>query len=130
MNSPSSSKLQPGFSVVELLAIVTITGILTSMVFALFDDSSHAADDAKNRRNAQEIAGVASSASAAGVDFVVAGDEAATINNLSVGCMATSGVFKNRLYKLSPMHETELQGAMKYLTLTDSGLIYDHTENP
>lgn len=130
MNPPPNSRLQPGFSLLEMLMVIAVIGIITSMALAVFGGASQGAEEAKNRRNAQEIASVASSASAAGVDFMVPGDETATINNLSVGRMASEGVFKDRLYKLPPMHETELQGAMKYLTLTDSELLYDHNQNP
>lgn len=130
MRTPPHSKFRHGFSLLEMLTVIAVIGIITSMALGIFGGASQAADEAKNRRNAQEIAGIASSASAAGVDFLVPGDEAATVNNLSVGRMASEGVFKNRVYKLPPMHETELQGAMQYLTLTDSELLYDYVKNP
>jgi hypothetical protein len=44
--------------------------------------------------------------------------------------MASEGVFKDRIYKLPPMHETERQGAMPYLTITESELLYDYVKNP
>jgi type II secretory pathway pseudopilin PulG len=113
-----------------MLMVIAVIGIITSMALAVFGGASESADDAKNRRNAQEIASVASSASAAGVDFLVPNDEAATISNLSIGITASEGVFKNRVYKLPTMHETELQGAMQYLTITESELLYDYVKNP
>ena len=130
MHTPPSSKFKHGFSLMEMLVVIAVIGIITSMALAVFGGASQGAEEAKNRRNAQEIASVASSASAAGVDFLVPNNEAATINNLSVGKMASEGVFKDRIYKLPPMHDTELQGAMQYLTITESELLYDYVKNP
>lgn len=130
MHTPPSSKFKHGFSLMEMLVVIAVIGIITSMALAVFGGASQGAEEAKNRRNAQEIASVASSASAAGVDFLVPNDEAATINNLRVGKIASEGVFKDRLYKLPTMHETEITGAMKYLTVTDTELRYDNTSQP
>ena len=119
-----------GFSVLELLVVVILLGIGAKLAIAIFSDASQGADDAKNRRNAQEIAIVASSASAAGIKFLVPGDEVATINNLVLGKKASGGIFKDRIYKLPPMHESEIQGALKYLTASESGLVYSHETSP
>ena len=130
MKSPLHSTRQRGFSLLEMLTVIAVIGIITSMALAVFGGAGQGAEEAKNRRNAQEIASVASSASAAGVDFLVPNDEEASILNLQNGKIALEGVFKDRLFKLPPMHETEIQGAMKYLSITESELMYDYVQNP
>lgn len=130
MNLPRSHSPKQGFSLMEMLIVIAVIGVITTMAVAIFGGASQAADEAKNRRNAQEIASVASAASAAGVDFLVPNDEEASILNLRDGMMASAGVFKNRIYKLPPMHDTEITGAMKYLSVTESELRYDFLMEP
>ncbi len=130
MNLLRSHSPKQGFSLMEMLIVIAVIGVITMMVVTIFGGATQAADEAKNRRNAQEIASVASAASAAGVAFLVPNNEEASILNLRDGMIASDGVFKNRIYKLPPMHETEITGAMKYLSVTESELRYDFLMQP
>ena len=66
MHTTPSSKFRHGFSLLEMLTVIAVIGIITSMALAVFGGASQSADDAKNRRNAQEIVYTAAAAGAAG----------------------------------------------------------------
>ncbi len=108
----------------ELLVTVAILGILAMMAVIGFGGARQGAVDQKDKRNAQEIASMAAIANAAGAQFVVPGDEKASIENLRTGCAPSRGAFKGRLFKLPGMGEPEIEGAMRFLALNDTELQY------
>lgn len=108
----------------ELLVTIAILGVLAVLAIGAFGGARQGAVDQKDKRNAQEIASVAAIASAAGASFVVPGDEKATIENLKNGCTPSSGAFKGRVFRLPSLGEPEIDGAMRFLALNDSGLQY------
>jgi type II secretory pathway pseudopilin PulG len=107
-----------------MLTVIAIMGILASISIGAFGGARQGAVDQKDKRNAQEIASTAAIACAAGAQFLVPGDERATINNLRAGCTPSQGAFKGRLFKLSNLAEPEINGAMRFLALNDSELQY------
>jgi prepilin-type N-terminal cleavage/methylation domain-containing protein len=115
------------FSLMEMLMVIAIIGIVVNMALFAFGGARGGAEDVRDRRNAQEIATVAACAKAAGADFVVPGDEAATVQNLVAGAQAASGVFKGRTFKVPPMEEHAVAGAMKFLALHEAELVYQHS---
>lgn len=115
---------QAGFSLMELLIVVAIIGIMVNLVIFSWSGNNAEVDAIKNRRNAQTIASLASTASVAGADFVVAGDIPATVDNLVTGVAPTSGIFKGREFKLPPMPAAELTKALTHLRWSGSDLIY------
>ncbi|MDZ4402252.1 type II secretion system protein [Prosthecobacter sp.] len=119
-----SGRSASGFSLVELLMAIMIIGIMFSLAMMAFGGVRQGAVDVRDKRNAQEIAGVAAAALAAGADFIVEGDEKATIENLREGYTPTHGIFKGRIFKAPFMHDPEVKGAMRFLALNDSGLQY------
>lgn len=108
----------------ELLVTITILGVLAVISIGAFGGVRQGAVDQKDKRNAQEIASVAAIARAAGADFVVPGDEKATIENLRNGTKPSSGAFKDRLFQLPSLGDPEILGAMRFLALQDAELQY------
>lgn len=117
-----SGRAAPGFGLMELLISIMVIGVVCGFAVMAFGGARSGAVDVRDKRNAQEIAGVASAALAAGANFIVEGDEKSTINNLREGCSPTHGIFKGRLFKIPDMHDPEIKGAMRFLALNDIGL--------
>lgn len=122
---PATTK-QQAFSLMELLVVIMIIGFMSALIMLSFGPAREGAIEERDRRNAQEIASTAAMASAAGARFVVKDDETATIQNLVLGKTPVSGVFRGRIFKLPPMEDYQIQGAMKYLALNDTELTYNH----
>ena len=118
------SLARSGFSLFEMLIVIAIFGIMASIGVGAFGGVRQGAVDQKDKRNAQEIASVAAIANAAGAQFVVPGDERASIENLRTGTTPAQGAFKGRLFKLTSMAEPEVIGAMRFLALNDTELQY------
>lgn len=124
MNTSPTFRRCDGFSLMELLLVVALIGILSNIALFALSGTSSKVDAVKNKRNAQTIASLAAAASAAGASFVVAGDVRATVANLQSGTAPASGVFKNRVFKLQPMEDEQIDGALPYLSVSDSELLY------
>lgn len=125
-----ASRSPSGFSLLEMLISLAVLGIMTSLALSIFGGASEGAKEQKNKRNAQEIASIAAVANAAGAQFVVPGDERATIENLRNGCSPGRGAFKGRKFQLPNLDEPAITGAMRYLALNDAELHYDPTASP
>jgi hypothetical protein len=80
--------------------------------------------DTRNRRNAQELAGICAAAQAAGVDFVAAGDLDQTINNVVTGGMPADGAFTGCFFGLPSLQTTDRAAAKAYLVLDSGSLHY------
>lgn len=113
-----------GMSLMELLVTIAILGIIMSITLMSMGGSRQAAEDQKDKRNAQEIASVAAMANAAGASFIVPDDEQATIANLRDGTAPETGAFRGRIFRISAMQDTEIKGAMRFLALNASDLQY------
>lgn len=114
-----------GFSLFEMLLTIAILGVILKVMIMSVGGLNQASTSAKNHRNAQEIASLAAAASAAGADFAVEGNEEQTIQNLFLGVRPKVGIFRERIFKLSPMDTKEIQGAMEHLKLSGGQLIYE-----
>jgi len=112
-----------GFTLLEMLTVIGVIGVICGMVIvnAIPDDRYAAARD---MRNAQELAALCESASAAGLNFVVAGNMDETLANLLRGGTPETGVFKGRVFSLRSMSPESAKSASKYLRLVGNGLIY------
>ncbi|MBV6501720.1 MAG: hypothetical protein CJBNEKGG_04238 [Prosthecobacter sp.] len=124
MTPSPTSRRSDGFSLMELLLVIALIGILSNIALFALSGTSSKVDIVKNKRNAQTIASLAAAASAAGASFVVSGDVRATVTNLQNGTAPTSGAFKGRVFKLQPMTDDQIDGALPYLSAPDTELLY------
>jgi len=114
----------PGFSLLELMMSVALVGLLANLAMMALGRVPNAAEFQKNKRNAQEIATLAATACAASASFIVPGDKRATIVNLRSGVAPTTGAFRGYNFRVPGLSDTDITGAMSFLTLTDSDLVY------
>ena len=123
------SQAASGFSLIELMMAVALIGLMANLAMMTFGGVAQTSEYQKNKRKAQEIAGIAATASAAGADFIVPGDERATIVNLRNGVTPTKGVFNGRMFVIPALSDTDITNAMKYLTLNGNELLYNQNGN-
>jgi len=60
----------------------------------------------------------------AGLNFVIAGDVPATIQNLRIGGAPAEGSFKGRKFFVSGMKASDAEDAAQYLDIENGSLIY------
>jgi prepilin-type N-terminal cleavage/methylation domain-containing protein len=121
--SLSQRRRRQGFSLLEMLSVIAVIGIICgiAIVNGIPDDRYAAARD---QRNAQELAALCESASAAGLNFVVADNMDETLANIIRGGTPEKGVFKGRIFSLRSMSAASAKSASKYLRLVGNGLLY------
>ena len=124
-----TSQVAAGFSLIELMMAVALVGILANLAMMAFGNVSQTSEFQKDKRKAQELASLATMASAAGADFIVPGDEQATIVNLRTGVTPTKGAFQGRLFIIPGLSDTDITNAMNYLTLNGTDLLYNQNAN-
>lgn len=103
---------------------LAVIGVISAMVLQIIGAIRESAFDAQYQRNAQEIASVYAAGSSAGVNFLVPGDLAATVQNVIAGETVTTGPFSGKLFKVGAMPPDSVTGAMNFLELSDTMLIY------
>lgn len=112
-----------GFSLFEVLVVVAAIGLLAAIALPSLT-AAKVSEESSHRRNAQQLATVAATATIAGANAVVAGDLVATVNRLVTGVAPTKGPFKGRVFQVSGMGAEARTGAMIYLRVSNEQLIY------
>ncbi|MEN3943201.1 hypothetical protein WJU23_18020 [Prosthecobacter sp. SYSU 5D2] len=108
-----------------MLIVIALIGILAAVSMALLGgDHREAIEQVRDQRNAQEVVSLTSAALAAGAPVVDDGDMRGTIENLIKGTSPTSGTFTGRTFRLSPLREEEISGALKYLDWSGNEPVY------
>ncbi|MDB6076235.1 MAG: hypothetical protein JWO89_3875 [Verrucomicrobiaceae bacterium] len=119
----STSRIQGGFSLFEMLLVVALIGIMTAIVVPTMTSHSQY-EAARNRRNAQEMTAVCASAQVAGLNFVIPGDLEATVRNILTGGAPADGAFKGQSFRASGIKEADALKALGYLQLQGGSLFY------
>ncbi|MDF1825649.1 MAG: prepilin-type N-terminal cleavage/methylation domain-containing protein [Verrucomicrobiales bacterium] len=134
MKLNNTHSLKAGFSLVEMLVVIAVIGIIAAIAVPNIGRINDSAKEATARRNAQNFASVAASASAAGLDFK-GNSVNAKMNNIIAGAQVTDeGPFKDTWFKIPGVSTTDRNYAAQFLELdANTGqLIYDgsNTFNP
>jgi prepilin-type N-terminal cleavage/methylation domain-containing protein len=115
-----------GFSLLEVLTVICLIGILSSVALGWYGDSpKDAVEKVINQRNAQEIVSLGVCATMSGAEFVVHNDKQATAVNLIVGTIGQQGLWKGRLFQLTNLRPTDLPGALTFVKFDAGLLLYD-----
>lgn len=115
-----------GFSLFEMLMTIAILGVMGSLAVSAFGGQKDAFESARDRRNAQEIAQVCSTARAAGLEFLVPGQIEDTIRNTVTGAAPTNGAFKGKTFKVGTLSNADITGAARFLVIENGELIYKY----
>lgn len=107
-----------------MLMTIAILGVLTSLALISLSQINQQSVETRNRRNAQELAGICTAAQVAGVDFVVAGDLDSTIDNVVSGGIPSEGAFAGRFFGLPGLQPVDRTSAKTYLALDNGALSY------
>jgi type IV pilus assembly protein PilA len=123
------------FSLVEMLVVIAVIGILAAIAVPNIGKINNAAEDSKNRRNAQQLSSVCNAAQAAGFDFVEAaggtGVEAYKVAAQVVGGHTiddASSPFKGAFFGVPNLSEQEYKLAANYLKNENGMLVYVYTK--
>lgn len=117
-------KTTKGFSLIEAITFLAILGIMTAITVPLLANQNEAFRDARDRRNAQEILSVCTTAKAAGLDFVAGTDLTATIRNAIRGGSPASGALKGKVFKVCLIDDETAVSAARFLAIVNGELIY------
>lgn len=120
--SPSTGVRMRGFSLLEMLVALALLGLLTAIVLGGFPNINRQSTQTRDRRNAQELATVCTTAQAAGVDFVVAGNLDQTIKNVVAGGKPSDGAFAGRFFGVPGLTPVDQATAKTYLIIDGGSL--------
>ena len=111
-------------SLVELLVMIAVIAVITAIAIPMLTNVFQRSQDSAARRNAQAIAGVASSASAAGSTAIAAAvDKEAAVTLLTEG-ITGEGQFAENVFMVNLKAE-ERERTMKYLVFQDGTLEFN-----
>ncbi len=113
-----------GFTLVEMLTTIAILAVLTSLALPSMSSINQNSIDTRDRRNAQELAAMCSTAQAAGVDFVAPGDLDKTIKNIVKGGKPADGAFAGKFFGIQGMAPKDQDSAKRYLELVNGILSF------
>jgi prepilin-type N-terminal cleavage/methylation domain-containing protein len=117
--------LSGGFSLIELLTTIAILGVLSSIGLMSMGSVNQNVKDARNRRNAQELAFVCGNAQAAGVDFVKNSNVKRSVRNIVKGGTPPDGAFAGKFFGLPGLSKEDQVSAEKYLEIKNGSLNYN-----
>jgi len=118
-----------GFSVIEILVVVAVIGVMSSIAIGFFSHyHREVMIKVRDRRNAQEITALTMGATASGAEVVVSGNLEATIQNLIEGRESTQSAFKGHSFRLTQLSPDEIVGALQHLQWKDGMPTYLYGE--
>ena len=124
MKTRITTSKRAGFSLFELLTTVAILGVLGSLAITAYAGQREAFENARDRRNAQEIAQVCMTANAAGLDFLVAGSVENSIRRAVLGGAPSTGAFRGKIFRAGAITDEDIPGAARFLEIKNEELTY------
>ncbi len=126
LHAHSKNGRAAGFSLLELLTVICLVGILSTVALSWYGGNNRATiERVINQRNAQEIVSLGVCATMGGADFVVLGDKQATAVNLIVGVTGQEGPWKDKIFRLANLQPKDLPGALTFVKFDGGLLLYD-----
>lgn len=116
------------FSLSEVLMVVAIIGVLIGILVPMMNQND-AVYAARDRRNAQELCSTCAVAQAAGVNFVQDDSVLDTVRAIVRGGMSVNGAMRGRVFVVPGLSEEDIQGASKYLRVSDGQLMYSAADS-
>ena len=111
-----------GFSLVELLVVVSVVGIFSLIGLVVLNPIRESARINKNQRNAQSLAAVAGAAQAAGASLELSSVNTA-IEQLKSG-VTGYGIFASSTFRVAPFTSEEITAISPYLEIREGTLVY------
>lgn len=111
-----------GFSLVELLIVITVIGIMVAIAVPVLSPIRENARINKNQRNAQSLVAMASSAQAAGAPL-----DLSTVNSAILqlkGGVTGTGMFSTSTFKVAPFTTDEIDAISEYISIADNSLVF------
>lgn len=116
-----------GFSLIELLVVISIIGIIASIAIPSVGSITNAAKTASYQRNAQSICGMFAAGQAAGVSWV-GNTRNLLISDVIAGRAPADGAFVGKTFKVPGITGTDLTNTYPYIGRdADGNLFYDKT---
>lgn len=127
---PQRAGLSAGFSLVELLVVISVIGIIVALALPSLSGVKDQAQFSKDQRNAQSIANVVSEAVAAGysgTSWNSLGDVISSVSGSSIS-VAGSGGSGPMVFKISELTGADTNNLYKFLTfLPPTTVLYNPT---
>ena len=122
-----SHRNKRAFSLVEILLTISVIAVITGISVPLIAHVLAKSQDTAARRNAQAIAGLASSASAAGSTAIItAPDKETAVDRLTQGVNGEGEFSSNRF--VFNLDEDQRESTLNYLEFDNGTLEFDPTE--
>ncbi len=114
-----------GFSLVEMLTVISVIGIIASIAIPNIGSISNSAKTATRQRNAQSIVSMFAAGSAAGVIWAGA-NRNALVGSVVSGQAPLDGAFVGKTFRVPNISGTPLTDTYKYIGKdSDGNLFYD-----
>lgn len=104
--------------------MLAVIGVISSIAMTVYGDQHKMVVIARDRRNAQELVSVCTTAAAAGISFVTPDDPVQTARNIVQGQTVAGGAFNGKTFRLGGMSDEDIKSAAYYLEVRYGNLVY------
>jgi prepilin-type N-terminal cleavage/methylation domain-containing protein len=125
LSSKSYLASNRAFSLLEMLVVICIIGVLTSItMIAINPGKRQRIESVAHRRTAQEYCTLAHVVEAAGAQATVPNDLLQTLRRLTAGVTITSGAYKSQTFSVPNVDAPTQVAVSAYLELKNGELVY------